>query len=43
MGVISLYDFYNKIIPIKEFIIQASETSGSDKNEKKKIFNRFKF
>ena len=34
MVYISLYDFYNKIIPINEFIIQASEISGNDKNEK---------
>ena len=33
MGYISLYDFYSKIIPINEFIIQASEISGSDKND----------
>lgn len=33
MGYISLYDFYSKIIPINEFIIQASEVSGQGKNE----------
>ena len=32
MPKISLYDFYNKIIEPDEFIIQASNTSGDDKN-----------
>jgi hypothetical protein len=32
MAIISLYDFYNKIIQPREFIIQASDTSGYDKN-----------
>ena len=32
MAKISLYDFYNKIIQTDEFIIQASNTSGDDKN-----------
>ena len=33
MGYISLYDFYRKIIPVNEFIIQASGVSGNSKNE----------
>lgn len=36
MGVISLYEFYKKIIPNEYLIIQASPLSGNDENSKSK-------
>ena len=33
MAIISLYDFYKKVIPPRNLIIQASEITGQDKND----------